>query len=142
MSSLPQRADLQTNNSKDSHQEAYEKTTIEPKRYGAACSAYFFIHPKSKDFLPLAIKTNTGADLTYTPLDEPNDWLLAKMMFNVNDMFHAQMLHLVITHDVSEGVHQAALHTLSEDHPVMVVLDRLMLQGYSSRMYVQPSTSS
>lgn len=62
--------------------------------------------------------------------------MLAKMMFNVNDMFHSQMLHLVITHDVSEGVHQAALHTLSEDHPVMVILDRLMLQGYSSRMYV------
>lgn len=70
----------------------------------------------------------------YTPLDTAEDWLLAKMMFNVNDMFHAQMLHLVITHDVSEAAHQAALHTLSENHPVMVILERLMLQGYSSRM--------
>lgn len=84
--------------------------------------------------MPLAIKTNVGADLVYTPLDSANDWLLAKLMFNVNDMFDSQMRHLVITHDVSEGVHQAALHTLSQNHPIMVILDRLMLQGYSSRM--------
>ena len=84
--------------------------------------------------MPLAIKTNTGADLVYTPLDEPNDWMLAKLMFNVNDMFHSQMFHLVASHDISEAVHQAALHTLSDHHPIMLVLDRLMLQGYSSRM--------
>jgi hypothetical protein len=82
----------------------------------------------------LAIKTNEGKDLVYTPQDSHNDWLLAKIMFNVNDMFHAQMFHLVVTHDVSEAVHQAALHTLSENHPVMIVLERMMLQGYSSRM--------
>lgn len=105
-----------------------------PARYGAACTAYFFIHPKSGDFLPLAIKTNTGSDLIYTPLDSPTDWLLAKMIFNVNDMFHAQMFHLVVSHDVSEGVHLAALRTLSENHPVMIILERLMLQGYSSRV--------
>ncbi|KAH8096629.1 lipoxygenase [Cristinia sonorae] len=110
------------------------KTQMEPKRYGAAVSAYFFIHPRTSDFLPLAIKTNTGADLVYTPLDSANDWLLAKLMFNVNDMFHSQMSHLVMTHDVSEAVHQAALHTLSEDHPVMLILERHMVQGYSARI--------
>lgn len=112
----------------------YPKTTVEPKRYGAAVQAYFYIHPQSKDFLPLAVKTNVGKDLVYTPLDQPNDWMLAKLMFNVNDMFHSQMLHLVISHDVSEAVHQAALHTLSDSHPVMIILERLMLQGYSSRV--------
>ncbi|KOS18557.1 Linoleate 9/13-lipoxygenase [Escovopsis weberi] len=112
----------------------YPKTQIAPARFGAACSAYFYIHPASGDFLPLAIKTNVGSDLVYTPLDSANDWLLAKMMFNVNDLFHSQMLHLVITHDVSEAVHQAALHTLSPQHPVQMILDRLMLQGYSSRI--------
>lgn len=115
----------------------YPKTTLEPKRYGAAVEAYFYIHPKTRDFLPLAIKTNVGKDLIYTPLDEANDWLLAKMMFNVNDMFHSQMLHLVITHDVSEAVHQAALHTLSANHPVMIILDRLMLQGYHLELWVR-----
>jgi hypothetical protein len=115
------------------YQQDLEKTTVEPKRYGAACQAYFFIHPETKDFLPLAIQTNAGKNLLYTPKDEPTDWLLAKMIFNVNDFFHVQMLHLTITHDVSEGAHQAALRTLSENHPVMIILERLMFQGYSSR---------
>ncbi|KAK5990493.1 Manganese 11R/13S-lipoxygenase [Cladobotryum mycophilum] len=116
------------------YQLRYAKTKIAPARYGAACSAYFYIHPVTKDFLPLAIKTNYGKDLIYTPLDTATDWLLAKLMFNVNDMFHSQMLHLVITHDVSEAVHEAALHTVSPNHPIMLILDRLMLQGYSSRI--------
>ncbi|KAI1397740.1 Lipoxygenase [Hypoxylon fuscum] len=106
----------------------------QPQRYGAACTAYFYIHPESKDFMPLAIKTNAGNDLIYTPLDTPTDWLLAKMIFNVNDMFHSQMFHLVATHDVSEAVHQAALRTLSEKHPIMIILERLMTRGYSSRI--------
>ncbi|RYP80629.1 hypothetical protein DL769_002374 [Monosporascus sp. CRB-8-3] len=110
------------------------KTTVQPQRYGAASSAYFYVHPESGDFLPLAIRTNAGSDLTYSPLDDPTDWLLAKMIFNVNDFFHAQMFHLVVTHDVSEAVHLAALRTLSEKHPVMIILERLMLQGYSSRV--------
>jgi hypothetical protein len=117
-----------------SYQNNLPKTTLEPKRYGAACTAYFYIHPQSKDFLPLAIKTNTGNNLVYTPADTAEDWLLAKLMFNVNDMFDSQMFHLVATHDVTEAVHQAALHTLSEDHPISAVLDRAMVMGYSSRM--------
>lgn len=103
-----------------SYQAAYPTTG----RYGAACTAYFYIHPVSGDFLPLAIKTNMGADLTYTPLDSANDWLLAKIMFNVNDLFHAQMYHLIASHDVAEIAHQAAVRTLSDSHPVMVLLDR------------------
>ena len=116
-----------------SYQANYPKTKMQPARYGGACTAYFYIHPKTGDFLPLAIKTNVESDLTYTPLDSPTDWLLAKMIFNVNDMFHSQMFHLVVTHDISEGVHQAALHTMSEDHPIMVILERVMFQAYSSR---------
>ncbi|CRG92687.1 hypothetical protein PISL3812_09752 [Talaromyces islandicus] len=116
-----------------SYQKDYKLATV-VERYPVACSAYFYIDSKSGDFLPLAIRTNVDMDLTYTPLDSANDWLLAKMMFNANDMFHAQMLHLVISHDVTESVHQAALHTLSENHPIMVILERLMLQGYSSRI--------
>ncbi|KAH9217134.1 lipoxygenase [Leptodontidium sp. 2 PMI_412] len=102
-------------------------------KYGASSTAYFFIHPVSGDFLPLAIKTNVGADLIYTPLDSPNDWLLAKIMFNENDIFHAQMFHLVASHDVAEIVHQAAMRTMSDEHPVMVLLERLMFQAYAVR---------
>lgn len=105
----------------DHHYQAkYPKTS----RYGAACTAYFFIHPSTGDFLPLAIQTNTGSNLVYTPLDTPNDWLLAKIMFNVNDLFHAEIYHLIATHAVGEIVHQAALRTLSEHHPIMALLDR------------------
>jgi hypothetical protein len=93
-------------------------------RFGAACTALFFIHPVSQDFLPLAIKTNVGASLVYAPQDLPNDWLLAKMMFNLNNLFHAQMYHLVASHDVGEIVHEAALRTLSDNHPVLVLLSR------------------
>jgi len=102
-------------------------------RYTAGCSAYFFIHPKSNQFLPLAIKTNVGANLIYTPLDGEADWLLAKAMFNQNDLFHGQIFHLANSHAVIEVVHLAALRTLSDKHPVLVLLKRLMHQAYAIR---------
>ncbi|OJJ96370.1 hypothetical protein ASPACDRAFT_34675 [Aspergillus aculeatus ATCC 16872] len=113
-----------------SYQAPYPKT---PGRWTAACTAYFFIHPHSGHFLPLAIKTNMGSDLIYTPLDEANDWLFAKMAFSMNDLFHSQLYHLAQTHDVAEPVHQAALRTMSVRHPIRGYLDRLMYQAYSVR---------
>ena len=95
-----------------------------PGRYSAACSAYFYIGPLSGDFLPLAIKTNVGADLVYTPLDGEADWQLAKAMFNQNDLFFGQIFHLANSHAVAEIVHQAALRTLSFNHPVLALLNR------------------
>lgn len=82
------------------------------------------MHPTTGEFLPLAIKTNMGADLIYTPEDDENDWLFAKMAFEMNDLFHGQLFHLANTHDVAEPVHQAALRTLSKRHPVRGYLDR------------------
>lgn len=95
-------------------------------KYTAACSAYFFLHPESGDFLPLAIRTNSGADLIYTPLDSGYDWLLAKAMFNANDLFHGQIYHLANSHAINEIIHLAALRTLSSLHPVLGILDRCM----------------
>lgn len=54
--------------------------------YAAACDAYFFIDAATNNFLPLAIRTNVGAKLVYTPQDQPGDWLLAKIIFNGNDI--------------------------------------------------------
>jgi hypothetical protein len=65
-----------------------------------------------------------------------SDWLLAKIMFNVNDLFHSQLYHLVASHAIGEAVHEAALRTLSDDHPVFLILDRLMIQAYAIRPYV------
>ncbi|MCJ1405413.1 hypothetical protein MMC11_008641 [Xylographa trunciseda] len=106
--------------------------TIEGK-FSPACSAYFYIHPATRDFLPLAIKTNVGSNLTYTPVDGADDWLLAKMMFNVNDLFHGQIFHLANSHAVMEAVYQAALRTLSAVHPVRAFLDRIMYQAFAIR---------
>jgi len=100
------------------------KYPINPGRWAAACSAYFFIHPASGEFLPLAIRTNVETDLIYTPLDDPNDWMFAKMAFEMNDLFHGQIFHLAATHDVAEPVHLAALRTMSEKHPIRGFLDR------------------
>lgn len=93
-------------------------------RYGAACDAYFFIDPSSGDFLPLAIRTNVGSNLIYTPQDSKNDWLLAKIMLNVNDFWFAQWCHLAQTHEVVQIAYMAAIRTLSEDHPVLALLNR------------------
>lgn len=100
------------------------KYVTQPGRFAAACSAYFYIHPKTGDFLPLAVKTGVGSNLTYTPLDTPNDWLLAKMMFNNNDYFFGQIFHLANSHAVAEIVYLAALRTMSAKHPVRAFLDR------------------
>lgn len=100
------------------------KYALQSGRFAAACSAYFYIHPKSGDFLPLAIKTNVGNDLIYTPLDTKDDWLLAKMMFNNNDYFFGQIFHLLNSHAVAEIVYLSALRTLSTRHPVRAFLDR------------------
>lgn len=104
-----------------SYQAAYPTSA---GKHTAACSAYFFIHPNSGEFLPLAIKTNVGSNLVYTPLDIKEDWLLAKAMFNMNDLFHGQIFHLANSHAVNEVIHQAALRTLSNAHPVLGLLNR------------------
>ncbi|KAL6149822.1 hypothetical protein ACJBU6_11352 [Exserohilum turcicum] len=104
-------------------------------RYGAACQAYFYIHPVSGDFLPLAIKPNVkNSDLVYTPEDLPNDWLLAKMMFNSNSFWYAQWYHLAATHIVGEIVYLSAIRTLSEDHPIMAILHRLLKDAWAFRV--------
>lgn len=102
-------------------------------RYVAGCQAYFYLDLRSNQLLPLAIKTNVGSDLIYTPLDEENDWLLAKAMFNQNDLFHGQIFHLANSHAVAEIVHHAALRSMSGKHPVLALLDRLMHQAYAIR---------
>jgi hypothetical protein len=102
-------------------------------KYVAGCQAYFYLDVNVDQFLPLAIKTNVGSDLIYTPMDDDNDWLLAKAMFNQNDLFHGQIFHLANSHAVAEIVHQAALRSMSGSHPILALLDRLMHQAYAIR---------
>jgi arachidonate 15-lipoxygenase (second type)/8-lipoxygenase (S-type) len=103
-------------------------------KYSAACEAYFYINSKSKDFLPLAIKPNVdGSNWVVTPKDKFNDWLLAKMMFESNDMWYLQWFHLAATHEVVEIVYLAAIRTLSEEHPIMPVLHRILKLAFAFR---------
>jgi arachidonate 15-lipoxygenase (second type) / 8-lipoxygenase (S-type) len=99
-------------------------------RYTAACDAYFYIHPESGDFLPLAIRPNAGSNLIYTPLDQPNDWLLAKVMFTTNDLWYGQLYHFAGTHSIVEIVNEAAIRSLSDDHPILAIVNR------SKRLFV------
>ena len=85
-------------------------------RYSAASDAYFYINPVSGEFLPLAIRTNVGSNLVYTPADDPAAWLLAKIMVNVNDFWFAQWNHLASTHEVVQITYLAAIRTLSDEH--------------------------
>ncbi len=103
--------------------------------YGAACDAYFYIDSSSGDFLPLAIRTNVGANLVYTRQDTANNWLLAKIMLNVNDFWFAQWNHLAQTHEVVQIAYMAAVRSLSEDHPVLALLNRCMLNTIIHRIF-------
>jgi hypothetical protein len=92
--------------------------------YSAACDAMFYISPVNGDFLPLAIRTNFGKNLIYTPADLHEDWLLAKMMFNVNDLAMVTFDHLARSHFTVEALNLAALRTFSAEHPLMGLLKR------------------
>ncbi len=111
-----------------SYQNKYPKTA----KYGAACTTLFYIDPRSGNFLPLAIRTNVGSNLIYTPLDTFNDWLLVKIIFNGNDLFHATVFYLAASHDVGEIVYKATLRTLSANHPIMALLDLCKLLMFLS----------
>ncbi|KAH0278235.1 Lipoxygenase, partial [Aureobasidium melanogenum] len=113
-------------------------TATSNPRYSAAVDAYFYIDPNSGDFLPLAIRTNQGANLTYTPADSPDDWMLAKIMYNVCDLWFAQWEHLARTHEVVQIVYMAAIRSLSDAHPVKAILDRLMFEVFA----IQPLAQS
>ncbi|WPG98342.1 Hypothetical protein R9X50_00113100 [Acrodontium crateriforme] len=102
-------------------------------QFSAACDAYFYMDEKSGSFLPMAIRTNVGSNLIYTPKDTANDWLLAKIMFNVNDFWFAQLDHLARTHETIQISYMAAIRTLSEEHPVLGMLNRLMLEVFGAQ---------
>ncbi|KAJ8126428.1 hypothetical protein O1611_g7211 [Lasiodiplodia mahajangana] len=118
-------------------------------KFGAGCQGYFYIHPKSGDFLPLAIrplvKGREDSALVYTPKDSPTDWLLAKFIMNQNDGWHTTWAHITQSHSAAEGIidsgvitapYLAAIRTLSDDHPVMVILNRGMLLYLESFYYI------
>ncbi|KAI0537501.1 lipoxygenase [Xylaria digitata] len=110
-------------------------------KFGAGCQGYFYIHPKSGDFLPLAVrplvKGREDSALVYTPKDSANDWMLAKMLLNQNDGWHTTWAHITQSHSAAEIPYLAAIRTLSENHPVMVMLHRIEKTPWNIRPLLQ-----
>ncbi|EME47571.1 hypothetical protein DOTSEDRAFT_50946 [Dothistroma septosporum NZE10] len=94
------------------NQSAYNRTQL----HGAACDAYFYMCRTSGDFLQLAIRTKRG-----------------QIMFNVNDFFTGQPDHLARNHSVAEGLYEAAIRALSDDHSFLATLKRLMYGAFGIR---------
>ncbi|TGJ78418.1 hypothetical protein E0Z10_g10342 [Xylaria hypoxylon] len=96
--------------------------------YGAGCQAYFYIDAAG-DFLPLAIKIivkgREDSALVYTPKDLKDEWLFAKMTINANDGWHSTWGHTTMSHSAAEAPYLAAIRTLSENHPVLAVINRI-----------------
>ncbi|KAF5640415.1 arachidonate 5-lipoxygenase [Fusarium sp. NRRL 52700] len=107
--------------------------TLTKGRYSGACEALFFIHPTSGEFLPLAIRPNNGSPLIYTPLDEENDWTLAKIMLNSNDVWHNQWYHLGAAHLSSDLIYMSATRSFSDMHPVWGLIRRMAVNSFAYR---------
>ncbi|RKK84851.1 Manganese lipoxygenase [Fusarium oxysporum] len=108
--------------------------TLTKGRYAGACEALFFIHPTTGEFLPLAIRPNNGSPLIYTPLDEENDWNLAKILLNMNDVWHNQWYHLAAAHISSDLIYMSATRSFSDMHPVWGLVRRLGVNSFAYRV--------
>jgi arachidonate 15-lipoxygenase (second type)/8-lipoxygenase (S-type) len=105
--------------------------TLTKGRYAGACEALFFIHPTTGEFLPLAIRPNNGSPLIYTPLDEENDWTLAKILLSMNDVWHNQWYHLAAAHISSDLIYMSATRSFSDMHPVWGLVRRCKFDSSS-----------
>ncbi|KAK7069173.1 Arachidonate 5-lipoxygenase [Halocaridina rubra] len=87
--------------------------------------ALFYL-TKANKLMPVAIqlKQKKGDDNpVYTPKDEPNTWLLAKMFYNNAEAQHHQALtHLGYTHLLMEGVVICTHRNLSPSHPLFKLM--------------------
>ncbi|KAK2592193.1 hypothetical protein QQS21_010112 [Conoideocrella luteorostrata] len=116
---------------------AISKLPRQAGRFAASCEAYFYIHPQSDDFLPLAVKPNEGSDLVYTPADSAHDWLLAKILFGQNDVWDTPWRHFASSHMVVELPYLAAQRCMGDNHPVLGIYKRLMFNAFALRYFIQ-----
>lgn len=111
------------------NESVYRENLIEGRHAGASVALFFL--DAENELMPLAIATGVrdeedpdGDLLVYTKLDGEYEWLLAKIVFNSNDLWWGQIYHLIATHSIAEIAYLAAIRTLSERHPVRAYLDR------------------
>ncbi|KAI1115279.1 lipoxygenase [Nemania sp. NC0429] len=110
--------------------------------YGAGCQAYFYID-NAGDFLPLAIKVivkgREDSALVYTPKDLHAEWLFAKMTINANDGWHSTWGHTTFSHSSAEAPYLALIRSLSENHPILALVNRIENTPWSIRPNLQDS---
>ncbi|RYC55919.1 hypothetical protein CHU98_g10291 [Xylaria longipes] len=115
-------------------------------KFGAGCQGYFYIDPKSGDFLPLAIrplvKGREDSALVYTPKDESTDWMLAKLFMNQNDGWHNTWAHITQSHSAAEAPYLAAIRTLSDNHPVLAIINRIEKTPWNIRPLLEAGVES
>ncbi|KAI0109696.1 lipoxygenase [Nemania sp. FL0031] len=110
--------------------------------YGAGCQAYFYIDDAG-DFLPLAIKVivkgREDSALVYTPKDLHAEWLFAKMTINANDGWHSTWGHTTMSHSAAEAPFLTAIRSLSDNHPVLALFNRVENTPWGVRPNLQDS---
>ncbi|KAI1359068.1 lipoxygenase [Xylaria arbuscula] len=115
-------------------------------KFGAGCQGLFYIDPKSGDFLPLAVrpvvKGREDSALVYTPKDTENDWMLAKMLLNQNDGWHTTWAHITQSHSAAEAPYLAAIRTLSDNHPVLAMINRIEKTPWNIRPLLEDGVVS
>ncbi|KAG7395366.1 hypothetical protein PHYBOEH_003876 [Phytophthora boehmeriae] len=105
----------------------------------------FFCHNTEKRLLlPLAI-TIVDTGLTYTKVDSPGEWQLAKMAFHATEVNFQQMRHFVETHLVSVPVQVEMIRSLAAEHPVYALLDyhffaNFGMEYFARRELLSPGT--
>ncbi|RLN87795.1 hypothetical protein BBJ28_00018710 [Nothophytophthora sp. Chile5] len=79
--------------------------------------------PASGQLVPLAI-TLLDSGVTYTPLDPPNEWQLAKTALNAAEATFQQMQHFAESHTLSIPIRVELYRSLATRHPVRALLLR------------------
>ncbi|KAI8894867.1 lipoxygenase [Globomyces pollinis-pini] len=101
-----------------SNMDKYSKTG---SQYVPGAYAQFYIDD-CKNFMPLAIYLPRNK-LTYTPLDDSNHWLLAKLAFNTAESNFQPMNHFLLQHLIVRSIRVEMIRHIGVKHPVYVILN-------------------
>lgn len=83
-------------------------------------SQAMFAATECDSFVVLGIKLSNG--LVYTPFDNENEWMMAKIAFSSGEFLYTAGQHFIETHLLVEPVRTEMLRHLSKAHPVHALL--------------------
>lgn len=100
-----------------------------PEKFVANVQGFFCVDRRDERFMPLAIRF-VDQNLVYTPFDRPNEWMLAKMVFNTAEIHMQQIRHFAEVHLAFEPLRVEMMRALAADHPVYKFLDRHLYAAF------------